>query len=128
MKTEQKRDWKPVLKGGVYCSPACGCGCKANDFAEAIKRAKESVSILGPGWKREVWENGGWHSKVISPCGRVAVYIPTKGEDNQFWADSRIGGDQITTYGKTALEAIAAIEKAVATKLEDLVIPITYRK
>lgn len=30
---------------------------------------------LGNGWTFEVWENLGWHSKVISPDKYVSVYI-----------------------------------------------------
>lgn len=71
--TEQS--WKPELKGDIYCSPACGGGCTKVEFDRATKNGVELAARMGEGWKLEIWENWGWFSRVISPCGRIRIYI-----------------------------------------------------
>lgn len=51
----------PVLNRDIYCSPACGFGCKKAKHDEAVKIASELAYKLGDGWEAEVWENLGWH-------------------------------------------------------------------
>lgn len=67
--------WKAVRKGKIYCAPACGHNCTYLDYLQARHRAKEAAKKLGKGWTFEVWENLGWHSKVISPDKYVHIYI-----------------------------------------------------
>ena len=66
--------WKPVLNGAIYCAPACGGGCTVAAHDLAKTRAADLAQIMGEGWKPEVWENLGWHYKVVSPCGRWKIH------------------------------------------------------
>jgi hypothetical protein len=58
-------NWKPKLKGNIYCSSACGGGCNRKDYDKAVKAGKKWANKLGRGWKYRVWENLGWHVKVL---------------------------------------------------------------
>jgi hypothetical protein len=56
--------WTPVLRDGVYCSPACGGGkgiCDKSKYDLAVKKAKALAKRMGAGWKPNVWENMGWY-------------------------------------------------------------------
>ncbi len=56
--------YTPVLRGGVYCSPACGAGCKKKAYDRAKNSADRLANRLGHGWVPEVFENLGWHYSV----------------------------------------------------------------
>jgi hypothetical protein len=56
------RDWTPVRKGSIYCSPACGARCTYKDFQLANRKAEALLARMKTGgWKADVWENMGWH-------------------------------------------------------------------
>lgn len=59
-----KLSWKPQRRGAVYCSSACGGGCKHADYAKVKAATRNLASALGPHWKPRVWENLGWHGSV----------------------------------------------------------------
>jgi len=67
--SNDNRNWTPVLKGAIYCSPACGGKCTKDKFDEATDRAKWLADKLGPGWKPRVHENLGWHWGVVKGDG-----------------------------------------------------------
>jgi hypothetical protein len=56
--------WKPVRRGDVYCSPACGAGCKLADYQRCVRLAKALAKRMGPGWKPYVGENLHWYYGV----------------------------------------------------------------
>ena len=56
-----KSNWKPVLRGRVYCSSACGGGCTKAAYDECVKKAKALAKRMGKGWKIRVNENLGWY-------------------------------------------------------------------
>jgi len=61
MKPEIVRDWTPrTQRGGIYCSPACGLGCKKEDYDHAVSASDKLCKRLGVGWEPIVWENLGW--------------------------------------------------------------------
>ncbi len=64
-------EWTPVLKGDVFCSPACGGNCKKAEYDQAVKAANELAAILGAGWEPDVWENLGWHYRAIKQDSEV---------------------------------------------------------
>jgi hypothetical protein len=70
--------WKPVLRGGVYCSPACGggvqFGCTKQNYDKSTSDAERLAQRMGTGWTPRVWENLGWHYCVNSPNGCIKVY------------------------------------------------------
>jgi hypothetical protein len=75
----------------VFCSPACGFGCKRKDYELAVKKAVTLAKRLGPGFEADVWENGDWYWKVT--YGAIDIrqredrtYDLTYG--NQFWVKS----------------------------------------
>jgi hypothetical protein len=72
-----ERDWTPVRKGEVYCSPACGAGCKHRDYVKAFGLAeglaKKCSDEIGGTWKARVWENLGWHWEVVQEGSKVAI-------------------------------------------------------
>jgi hypothetical protein len=64
--------WTPKLNGSIFCSPACGFGCKKADFDHATQRASALANKLGSGWQPHVWENGGWHFEVTKSAAIVS--------------------------------------------------------
>lgn len=74
--------WKPRLNGKTYCAPACGGGCTKAAYDNAVASANALVKRMkGAGWRTVVFENFGWHWRVIS--GPVQVY---PSGDGRFWA------------------------------------------
>ncbi len=58
----KKLSWTPVLRGGVYCSPACGGGCTREAYETAGREAQKLLKRMRTGgWVVDVWENLGWH-------------------------------------------------------------------
>src|SRR4051812_35218771 len=87
-KKKQNRDplalsWKPRRIGPLYCSPACGGRCTWEEHQAALRAAQSLATNLETltgrrGWKLVIWENLGWHSKAVSPCGRIKVHAHSK--------------------------------------------------
>lgn len=73
MKFKRRLSWKPVRRGDIYCSPACGRGCTYREYLSAVAAAKKLAKEL-PGFKPHVCENLGWHYSVVARGGRVSVY------------------------------------------------------
>lgn len=65
---------KPRLQAGgtVFCSPWCGCNCKKADHDRAHVEGARLSNKMGKGWTYQVWENGGWHFKLVK--GKVEIY------------------------------------------------------
>lgn len=82
--------WTPKLNGEIYCSPACGFGCKKADFDRAFALANALAVNLGPGWQPKVWENGGWYWEVKKGAATVSPE-----EDGRFQADIRFTLDEV---------------------------------
>lgn len=61
---ELDRRWLPVLRGDIYCSPACGGNCTKSAYDNAVMVSNRLASQLGDGWIPEVFENMGWYWKV----------------------------------------------------------------
>lgn len=63
-----KRDWTPVRKGDIYCSPACGAKCTHEAYTTAVESAKKlkerCEKEIGGEWDINVHENLGWHWSV----------------------------------------------------------------
>ena len=73
MSARKRLSWKPVRRGGIYCSPACGNNCSREAYDTACARAKALAKQLGRGWKAHVWENLGWHWRVVAPAAHLTV-------------------------------------------------------
>lgn len=98
--------WKPVRRGAIYCSPACGFGCKYAHYVKANERGKALAKKMGKGWTFRVWENGTWYYAVTSPDGRIAVHPPTfKGSGYIAFVDNGI----FSAYAKTPRQAVNAV-------------------
>lgn len=65
--------WTPKLNGDVFCSSACGSGCKKADFDRATELAGVIAAKLGRGWIPRVWENLGWHFEVKKGAATVSL-------------------------------------------------------
>ena len=80
--------WEPVRNGDTYCSPACGRGCKYNDYQATLNKANDVARIMGHGWTAKVWENLGWHWEVISSGKNIHIKPSNyKGLDNRYRAN-----------------------------------------
>ena len=75
----RRSSWKPVLRGRVYCAPACGANCAKVAHDRATMKAGELADYLGKGWKPRIWENMAWFWEVqnglitVSPADQYAV-------------------------------------------------------
>lgn len=69
--------WRPVRKGKIYCSSACGGGCTYEAYKKAQKNAEELVKLcqkeIGGTWEPVVRENLGWHWHVMQQKTRIAI-------------------------------------------------------
>lgn len=108
--------WKPIRRGLVYCSPACGFDCTYEAFLKAQEEAEALARRCGPRWKPRVWENCGWHYAATSPGNNVKVH-PGKIANRThytvfFGCPGSVGGD-FTSQGYRLKETInAGLEKA----------------
>jgi len=73
MNTARRLSWKPVRRGDIDCSPACGAGCTYAEYLEAVEAAEKLAKKL-PGFKPRVWENLGWHYAATALDAHVSVY------------------------------------------------------
>ena len=115
--------WKPRRRGAIYCSPACGHGCTYAEFERVTREAGELAKSLGPGWKPKVWENMGWHYKVVARGGTMKVhpsgpkpyhYTAFLGEgDGGRWAES-------APTAKQAIEDTLEVAKADIEHLQGI--------
>ena len=120
MTTMTSRGWTPVRSGKHYCSPRCGRGCTYEEFRLATEEADKLAGIMGDGWEPVVWENLGWHYKVVK--GAMGIY-PRKGRGEnptQYWANiiCKAGqfhateSDPLAAYGMVMQDARTALELA----------------
>lgn len=64
LKMRKELSWKPVKRGNIYCSSACGAGCKLADYKRCVRAAKALAQRMGPGWKPYVSEKMHWYYGV----------------------------------------------------------------
>lgn len=121
--TWTKRDWTPIRRGDVYCSPACGGGattCSVKAYEHAVDVANEAARDLGKGWRTRVDENLGWHAAVGSPCKRIWISLPTRPFEaglpmpyTAFLGPPREhSGGKWAVHGRTPREAIENVLRA----------------
>ena len=110
------KNWTPIRRGKLYCSPRCGCRCTYAQFQQATKSAKALAKKLGPQWQINVWENCGWHWQVF--CGVVEI-LPDKPSGFSCWIQTT---PQFIDCGRTpefafknALKKMQACFDALAT-------------
>jgi hypothetical protein len=80
--TYSKQERTPVRKGRIYCSPFCGYGCTYASFQDATKKSEALARSMGEGWASDVWENLGWHWRVVSEDGLLKVH---PGRDGSYY-------------------------------------------
>lgn len=83
MSTDNNRR-EPVLRGGIYCSPACGCRCTYAAWRLATENGNDLVKRMGSGWELKVWENMGWHYRVRK--GGCLLHANTHGDTTAYTA------------------------------------------
>jgi hypothetical protein len=84
---KRKLSWKPVKRGSIYCSSACGRGCTSAEYDLAVKKAAALAKRMGKGWKPRVWENLGWHYMVRN--GIFEITVPSFNGDRYIaWVQS----------------------------------------
>src|SRR5882724_6015615 len=83
MATFTERDWTPIKRGDMYCSPACGGNCKRSAYDAAVKRAKDAIASMPhpQNWEMRLNENMGWYSSIF--CGGMTIICEPHGS---FWA------------------------------------------
>lgn len=86
----------------------------------AQKNADHILTLLEPGWTTRVWENLGWHSSVVSPCGRWKVHPSFYGElvYTAFLGKAGSGGGYWTGKSNDPKKAIEICRKNAFEDLE----------
>ena len=132
-----KLSWKPKRRGDVYCSSACGYGCKWKDYKRQVAIGeKMRLAMAHPEqWHVRVEENNHWfvylehistkaHLTVwTSLCGRAASYsallslsTPCAGDpewqDNKSFSTPQAAVDHVVQRAK----AIMGVKMAVLAK------------
>ena len=113
----KKLSWKPVRKGKIYCSPACGIDCTYVEYLNAVKGAKSLEKELGDGWTGTVWENMGWyfeaeHFEATHSSG-IRVY-----PNGQLYT-ATLEHFSIYEMAKTPKKAVAKVKKVVKSLMEE---------
>jgi len=108
-----------VLRGKIYCSPACGFDCLKSDYDKAVEKADRVAKELGLGWKTVVWENCGWHARVEK--GKCVIFLYA-GDRSCCWATTEVGPDgrQFECEGTTAKMALRKLKQLMAETSRDL--------
>jgi hypothetical protein len=136
--TRSPLSWTPVLRGDIYCAPACGGKCTLAQHRAVTKAATTVARRLGRGWRPEVWENLGWFGAAVTKCGRLKVHLKDHGRFVAFLGPREsVGGDFVGT-GDTPeaaiLDVLARGRAALATLTDilavtdDANIPLSARK
>lgn len=98
----KKLSWKPIRRGQIYCSPACGANCKHSDYLKCFTDGKAAISRLKTtGWKLNVWENMGWHFCLVNT--KCAMSIHASGLT--FWCMDGGGDGTECSSGHASLNA-----------------------
>jgi hypothetical protein len=116
-----KLSWTPLLRGKVFCSPACGCKCTKEAHDKAQRAAAALVARLGDVWEPHVWENSGWNYEVRTQCGRWHVYGSRGISGNDYMAGLNIensGGMLWYAHASTPEAAIRACWKKALPALK----------
>jgi len=115
---------KPVRKGATYCAPFCGRGCTWAEHQAAKKKAAALQKIMGHGWKPVVWENLGWHYKVVSNNEKLKIHPSVHlGEIvayTAFLGEGDCGGTWTARHKNPKQAATDVIQAAKAEVIETL--------
>ncbi len=102
------------------CADWCGYGCTQKMYDEALWTAQHTAKRLGDGWKAEVFENMGWHSKVVSENGRVSVSPPNARAQSKHYTAYFDKGQHYSASGATPTAAVGAVLAQVRVDAEDM--------
>ena len=109
--------WTPVRNGPIYCSTACGGGCKHAAYLAVAAQAEAMCAALGPAWEPRVNENLGWHCHVQlggDPWGQGGIRVSAYRDTFTAFADGQ------AFSADTALEAVAMARKTIEAKVAGL--------
>ncbi len=95
--------WDPVRDGETYCAPACGRGCRVDEFLAAHQLGLALRRQLGRTWDIEVFENLGWFVTLHSADRRLEV------SPSEVGYTAFLGGHEFSAAAKTPLAAVAAV-------------------
>jgi hypothetical protein len=132
--TTRADEWKPVLNGGVYCSPRCGNSCKKIDHDLAVKAGEALARQLGPDWKPRIHENCAWFYSAVNKFASISeaqnwfrdgvpastIYPDRYKDENKFCCMLNLPHKQFVTYGKTPKAAYWAAIKAADLYVSEL--------
>lgn len=97
--------------------------CSIQRYEHAVDVANKVAKDLGPGWRGIVMENLGWHARVVSPCRRIRISVPTRENDTTYMAFLGPVAEHDTCSGKWAEDgrtAREAIENVLNAAKRDL--------
>ena len=114
--------WKPVLRGKIYCSPACGggvqFGCTKWAHDAAVRNAAKLAARMGPEWTPRVWENLGWHYEAVGKGGYLKVSESSQrsgGGWHAYLGEPGSGG-RWTAFSTKSPEDVVALVRAQAAE------------
>jgi hypothetical protein len=91
-KHSSEANWKPVRKGAIFCSPACGGGCTRADYLRAVQGAKQMRNQLrGHGWQVVTVEGDSWNVKAAS--GPLTILSDYRGKGGKVRYACSMGGN-----------------------------------
>jgi len=118
VKTNNKimtQGWKPVRRGGIYCSPRCGRGCTHEEYLTATEKAAGLCRQLGPQWEPKVWENLGWHYSAQTKNCELHRF-----SEDDYWADLNVEGVQYAAHGETPKKAVRNVKLKILKALRNV--------
>ncbi len=121
MKTKPKKlSWKPIKRGHIYCSSACGGGCLLTAYHKAKAESAKEAKLMGKGWTTRVWENLGWHWHIKSPCKRITLSKFDKNRYHAYLNRAGEAGGRWVGHGKTGNSAIKDAFNLARKELEGI--------
>ena len=114
--------WKPVRRGSVYCSSACGAGCTWLQYLEMREQGRTMRNLMDhpKQWRVCVRENMRWYVLLehIPTDGRLTVWIHRSGRYSVLLSlDMPHAGDYDWTDDKTFRSPQAAVDYMVEKSL-----------
>lgn len=130
---DQVLSWVPRRRGEVFCAPACGGGCKWQQYHDLCVKGRKAVKSMEypRDWRFDVSENLGWSLRLVHvpSGGRLTIHHSTVTPE-EWWAmyshDSAGCGDvefsrQMDRCHATPQEAASGMLEAVEKYIEEII-------
>jgi hypothetical protein len=102
----RKLTWKPIRRGLIYCSSACGHDCTKAEYDKAFSEARTTLAKMKTrGWKIRVWENMGWHWSLTNALCGMSLHTTHDVRGLTFWGMMADGDCKNAQHGSCGFQS-----------------------